>query len=321
MPHPGPDPESAARAAWPDLARVAGLDPFAHVLAVVRIRSAHGQTRTVLSVDGPGGEMILKHAPDEAEPGFSARIAALQQARERLDGIPGCNVARIRAADRARRALLLDRVPGRTLHDAIADCADPGARLALLEAGARWAGHLHRSGSVTFGRHRPGRLLRQLDGFAAEVASGIAVADPDAYAALIDHAQTVVEAERGRRSAIGTVHGDLNLRNLIVGTDGGVTGIDLGAPGPRPAAEDLARLLVWFETLFWEGSGGPDGLKARILAAHGGRWRDGTTLDGHVAVELARLWRTVPADPARRGLLHHRRRAGVRRMAAALYGI
>ena len=311
--------EAGARASWPGLARRAGLVADAHYVRAMRVRRVAGQGRAVLAIDGPGGALVLKHAPDETEGWFIARIEAQAAAAAALRDVPGHGAAGIVAVDARRRAVLMRRAPGGALHDAIEAAPDAAMRLALLESAARWAGMLHRSGPLAFGRHRPAALLRRIDGFAAEAAAR-GVADPAAYRVMLDRARSAVEAERGRKIVSGPLHGDLNLRNLILGPDGDVCGIDFDAVGTGPAAADLARLLVKFETLFWQGSGGPEALGGRILAAHGGRWRDGTTLDGHVAFELARLWRTIPADPMRRGILHARRWKGIRRMAEALRG-
>ncbi len=316
--------EADARAAWPHLGRAAGLPEGGQRLDVIRTRSQRAATRTVLTVTGPGhGGLVLKHAPDESAARFDSQMAVHQRAEAAFEGVEGLGVPRLLAADRARRAWLMERVPGLTVQDAM-QLADGAGRLALLEQAGRWLGHLHRSGEIQFGRHKPGPLLKQVTLWEAALADGtMPVLDQTRFRALMAHTRALAEASRGVKVTRTVVHGDANLRNLIV-EGGQVWGIDMGAARLRPPPVDLARLLVWHETFFGPVDGDPvdtpEAARAALLAGHGGRWRDSSALAPYLAVELLRLWRSVPVSFMARGMLHHRRWAGVQRMAARLLG-
>ncbi|MEM7489741.1 MAG: phosphotransferase [Pseudomonadota bacterium] len=316
--------EAAARAAWPALARMAGLPEDGQAIEVLRTRGGRGAVRTVLAVRGPGhGGVVLKHVPDETADWYDAQIAAQARAEAAFAGAHGLAVPRMLAADRDRRAWLVERAPGMTAQDAMV-LADGAGRLRILRACGRWMGHLHRSGEVQFGRHRPGPILRQLDEWARQLTAGeIDVPDRDGFRDLIGRTRALAEAARGVKVTRTVVHGDMNLRNLIVDGDR-IWGIDFGAMRPRPPGTDMARVLVAHGTFFGPVDGDPvdtpEAARAALLEGHAGRWRDSTGLEHLMAAEVLRLWRSIPPGASDRSVTHHRRWAGVRRMAARFPG-
>ncbi|WP_179378320.1 phosphotransferase family protein [Jannaschia marina] len=314
--------EAAARAAWPDLARAAGLPECDYRLDVLRTRVQRGEVRTLLTVEAEGrAPLVLKLARGEAEGWFESQVTAHRRAEEILAGADGLGVPRLLASDAARRAMLMTRVPGVQAHDAMVMARDETTRLDLLRACARWAGHLHRGGTVQFGRVRPDPLLRQLAAWRTGVENGsLALPQPVAFLEALTEVGARLETARGRKTTRVVVHGDLSLRNLLIdGAD--VHGIDFGTVALRSPSVDLARLLVMYGTFFAaEGDARAILTNAReaALEAHAGRWRDGVELDPLLGVELLRLWQTIPKGRWSRGAMKTHRWRGIRRMMAAV---
>ncbi|MEM9796770.1 MAG: aminoglycoside phosphotransferase family protein [Pseudomonadota bacterium] len=310
----------AAHAAWPALATRAGLSAVEWRPGPVRVRTVHGQTRVLLPLDGPM-PLILKHAPMESAVWLESQITAHRRAEAAFADAAGLHVPRLLAVDRERRAWLLERVPGRTAHDAMAG-ADGAGRLAILTQAGRWAGHLHRAGPVQFRRIRSRPVLDRIARWREEIEAGsVKPSDTERFDALRVQAMRMVEAAEGVKCTRTQIHGDLNLRNLILDLDH-VWGIDFGTTALRNPAVDLARILVRHETFFGPVDGDavetPEAARAALLAGYGGRWRDTTALDHLIVVDLLRLWMSVPAQPWRRSLTQARRWAGISRMAARL---
>lgn len=316
--------EAAAQAAWPALANAAGLDPAGYDVSILRTRVQRGEARTLLLVQAEGRpSLILKHAEGEADGWFESQIAAHRRAHEIFADAPGLTVPDLLAVDTDRRAMLMEHVAGQTAHDAIAQAPDAAMRLDILRACARWAGHLHRGGEVKFGRVRPDRALRQMAEWRASVTGGeVRIPDRDRFLSLLDRVTAHAEAARDRKTTRVAVHGDLSLRNVMVGPDG-VTGIDFGTTGLQSPAADLARLLVMYATFFGPSAqaGAPDDLaaaRAAVLGAHAGRWRDGVELTHLLGVDVLRIWLSIPPHRWSRGATKQRRWRGISAIADAL---
>lgn len=316
--------EAGARGAWERLAPAIGERPAARRLSVLRSRTANGQGRIVCVLAAPGRpDLVLKHAPHETSRRFAMQIEAHRRAEEVFADAPGLSVPRLLAHDVAARSIVMERAAGLTAHDAMLMAPDGAARLAILGACGRWAGHLHAAGPVRFAPLRPGPILRRVRQWQAAARAGtLDVAAPAAFLRLADQTLAEGHCAAGRRGVLAPAHGDLSLRNLVIGPRGEVTGLDFGTTEVRPPARDLARLLVGHATFFGPVDESPgDGLRAAratLLDAQGRRWRDRAGLDLAMMADLLMIWRSIPAAPRRRGIVHHRRWQGIRRMAASL---
>ena len=60
----------------------------------------------------------------------------------------------------------------------------------------------------------------------------------------------MAEAARGQVTKLAATHGDMNLRNLIIGPQG-THGIDFGAIHTAPIGHDLARFVANFANFFY----------------------------------------------------------------------
>ncbi|MCK0168063.1 aminoglycoside phosphotransferase family protein [Jannaschia sp. S6380] len=314
--------EAGARAAWRCLAPRLGEAPEAREVSVLRARVSRGQARIVCVLRRSGqADLILKHAPGETPARFAGQVDAHARAERLFAAAQGLGVPTLHAADPEVRAMVMARVPGMTAHDAMLLAPDGSERLEILRACGRWAGHLHRAGDVRFTPLRPAGMLRKVGRWRDAVADGsLPVPAPAKFLDLADRTLRRAEDDRGRKSTLTVAHGDLSLRNLMIGPDGQASGIDFGTTEMRAPSRDLARLLIGHATFFGPAGGeDADGLvpaRAALLDAHGGRWRDRAGLDLAMMADLLLIWQSIPVAPWRRGLVHHRRWRGIRRMAA-----
>ncbi|MEM7642381.1 MAG: aminoglycoside phosphotransferase family protein [Pseudomonadota bacterium] len=305
--------EEAARAVWPDLARQAGLDPEAHRLGFLLRRVSRDEIRILLSVDGPGGPLLVKHAPNLGADWFDRQVASHRQAWAAFEGAEGLGVPKLLVADPERRAFLMERVPGPTAHDALAEVEGRLPRNAILRACGRWLGHLHRSSEAQFCRYQARDTLRQIRSIRWQVEEGDrAVAAPETFFRLADAARDVAQAAGGRRTIQRPAHGDMHLANLMVEPGGRIMGIDFCKTERDYPARDLAYLLIHYITYF--GSEDRTRLRAEledarevVLDGYDGRWRDSSILTPLIVVELLRIWKSVGHDPMRRSRMQAHR--------------
>ncbi|MEM7710736.1 MAG: aminoglycoside phosphotransferase family protein, partial [Pseudomonadota bacterium] len=314
--------KAQAQAAWPALAQAAGLPACGQAMDILLLQTNPRDPRAVLSIRGPGhGGLVLKHGPGETEGWFDSQVAAYRRAEAAFAGACDLGVSRLVAADRARRALLMELVPGQTVQAAM-ERADGARRLEILGACGRWMGHLHRSGGTKPGRHQPDQLLARIGQWERRIADGrLDVPDRGGFLDLAARTRAWADATRTVETTRVAVHGDMGLHNIMVDGDR-IYGIDFGTLEYRPPATDIARLLTWHETYFGPVDGdpvdAPDAARAAVLDGHGGAWTAPSELDYLMAGELLRLWRSVPASRLRRGWFHRRRWKGVRRMVERL---
>ncbi len=301
---------------WADLSRQAGLQQDGWRMTLVSRRAELRRVRSVWRLDRGDCALALKQvsAPLDAAT-FLAGVEAHHEVQERFDAVP-----RILAADVDRQTVLMTWAGDVTLFDALSTAA-PQDRQKLLRRAGDWTARFHASGPIGQRIFQPGYSVRHLRRLMAEVRQGArAVAQAGAW---LDCAETLIAqqaAHEGRVAVAALGHGDLNLRNLLVGS--GVMGLDFRKGGPLPVGHDLARLFVHYGALLAEPGEG-----AVLPGVDLTGFFDGYTLTGPDdpgVTFLCRMrilidWQTLPADSAAFSAAEARRFQGLLRLARAAF--
>ncbi|MFF4344929.1 phosphotransferase [Kitasatospora sp. NPDC001540] len=186
----------------------------------------------VWRVDGAGGGRW--YVKIHQNPRFHGREVAAYRT-----WVPGLGAAapRLVAADADLLAVVVTALPGTSLHGAV---HPPGQQREIFRRIGALAAAIHRpapaAGPDETLRAALGKLERQLDGARAHLAPG----DEEAVRALAARADLLPQPE-----PVFT-HGDLQLRNLLLGEAGELYVIDFERAQPGPALRDFVRLAdLW----------------------------------------------------------------------------
>ncbi|MDU8910860.1 phosphotransferase family protein [Aestuariicoccus sp. MJ-SS9] len=277
----------AAMRHWPALAVEAGLrasdwrsDPMAR-------REDFRVARIVMRMRHKDGrQLVLKHEarPKRPEAFMQAMAAHLAAHDGYPDGVPELFTFDVRA-----QSCVMAMVDAEPLSVRLEpEGANHGA---ILRAVGAWAAGFHRSGLGEGRVFQPKFTLDYLRRIVGELQRGERmVPEPEAFlrcAAYLCDRQADFE---GQHTVTAQTHGDLHMRNVLVG-EGGVWGIDFAGGNVVPVGHDLARLLVDYATLRTRHADIPAGEVLPPAASEA--FFEGYTLVG-------------PADPSVRLLLRHR---------------
>lgn len=280
---------------------------------VLSCRLQPGSTRIVLRLLAGTQDLVLKYDPDATEEAFSERATAQQFAYDRLGA---GMVPALLSVDVKGRSALQHHVNARPAHELL-DLAEVGLDAApdILRRCGRWLGAYHNATLQPARKINPDRMLN----WAKTLQNKVETRAPDVprrdlfltYAAQIP---AMGDRARGQPTRIAASHGDMHLRNLLLGPDG-CFGIDFEPLAKVPPAHDLARFLLrygtWFDfgpeplAAFWDGYGTP---------------RDTDAALGYLLpILLLEDWLSIPKRKEDRSPKQQRRLRGILRMAAEVF--
>lgn len=320
-------PDFASTAAqWARAAPALGFDLVDHDLHLVRARLSDPHQRVVLLAQGKGDapDLILKHSlVGQQQKHFDNGVAAHIRAVGVFEGDDTLHVPALLHVDPDSQFLVMEAADGQTAHDLIAD--DSTKRAVVLQACGAWMGHWHRQ---TFERDNPinpNVVQKSLRGLRDKVVSGDrAVVGRRAFlecAAVVDD---MAEAARGQVTKLAATHGDMNLRNLIIGQQG-TFGIDFGAIHTAPIGHDLARFVANFANFFYPmdaADGDAQWLKDDLdafFAGYGADGRNDPAFRYLLRMQVIKDWASIPKDLEARNALHRHRWAGIRILSTILF--
>ncbi len=236
----------AAITHWPELAKQAGLDPSGWQSSVISRRSDARLARIVLRMtDQTGQSVVLKYlASPHAPESFGESVAAHLAAQEAFPtGVP-----KILAVDLQNQSYVMDFAPGVSLSDALKTSA-PVAQNALLQKAGAWLASYHRATAADRRTFQPKFTLNYLRQILKEAQSGERqIADFDAFETCANHLLSNQARFENRETIAAQSHGDLHMRNLIMGTDR-CLGIDFAKAPVVPVGHDIGRLLADYAIL------------------------------------------------------------------------
>ncbi|MEQ3625706.1 MAG: phosphotransferase [Celeribacter sp.] len=313
---------------WPALAATIGLPKASEWQPeILSLRDDERVSRIVLRMALPGHDpLVLKH---EERPRDTARAEARMRdyrARQSLFSAsagPGQHLPAILAVSPDSQTCVMEMFDGLQLThrlDLIGN--DPAGRVAVLAQAGAWIGAFHRSGTVGQRAFWPKPARMRLDRVRDQIRTGTReVAWRGRFLASLRHLRGLDADVRGQEVTTVDLHGDLHLRNLLVGAQG-IAGIDMSPARHGPAALDLARLLV--DVACRHGRDAAAGAllaepeMTALLDAYGMPVAR-PVLDFLCRVRLLTDWANLPATREARSLAEQRRLEGIMTLQKRLF--
>lgn len=228
-----------AMSLWPDLAGQMGMAPGAvQVAPLARRQDARVDMVALLLKLTSGRELVLKlqDRPKDAEEFAEAMQGHMRSFEAFPEGVP-----ELLAVDFDAQACVMEWVAGDPLATVLQEApveTHPGI---MRQAGA-WLGQFHRA---TLGESRvfqPKYTMDYLRDVVDEVKSGKRdVAEKRKFLSCAEGFLARQHLYEGRRTQAAQTHGDMHMRNLLMGEQ--VKGIDFSAARIVPVGHDIARLL------------------------------------------------------------------------------
>ena len=317
---------SATAAVWAEVSPALGYGTARQTLHLVRARLSDAHQRVVVLAIGQGGapDLILKHSLSGQErQHFDKGVAAHRRAAQAFDTAPRMHVPDLLYVVPERQFLVMEAAEGKTAFDLIAD--DETTRAEVLWACGAWMRHWH---DGTYDRDNPinpNVVQKSLRGLRDRVATGKRqVARPRAFLACAALVDEMAEAARGHVTKLASTHGDLNLRNFIIGPEG-TTVIDFGANHTVPISHDLARFVVNYANFFYP----QDAVLANadwferdldiFFDGYGADGRDDPSFRYLLRMQIIKDWSNSPARLSDRNALHRHRWDGIQLLASFLF--
>lgn len=278
----------AALAIWPELAAQIGARPQEWEPRRLAFREDARVSRILLRLDRPGAApLVLKHEARPVRPevfckAVEAHLAAFEAFPE---GVP-----ELLATEVGRQALVMRLVEGRPL-SVLLDGADSAQQCALLRRTGAWLSRFHAGFQGTPRVFQPKFTLNFLRQVLADLERGDrAVLEPARFRRAAEELCAAQGAFEGRVTQAAVTHGDLHMRNVLVGKTR-VWGIDFAGDRVVPVGHDIGRLLA----------------DVAILRADHARVRPGQVLPDDALAAFFEGYDLVgPDDPSVRLLLRHR---------------
>ena len=320
-------PDFALTAAlWERTAPALGFALTNHDLHLIRARFSDPHQRVVISAQGHGDipDLILKHSlAGQHQKHFDNEVAVHVRAADGFEDEDALHVPALLHVDLEAQFQVMQAADGQTAHDLIADYDT--SRATVLQACGAWMGHWHRQTYERDNRVNPNVVQASLRGLRDKVVSGErAVVGQRAFldcAAVVDD---MAEAARGQVTKLAATHGEMNLRNFIIGPQG-TYGIDFGAIHTAPIGHDLARFVANFANFFYPLDAADadvqwleDDLDA-FFAGYGAHGRDDPVFRYLLRMQIIKGWASTLKDSGSRNALHRHRWAGIQLLSTILF--
>ena len=313
-------------AAWAQVAPGLGFTPKDYQLHLVRARLSDPHQRIVLLAQGvdQAPDLILKHSiSGQQQKHFNNGVAAHLRAVEVFAGQGAMHVPALLHSDPDAQFLVMEAIAGQTAHDLIAD--DDAQRSTVLRACGSWMRHWHAQTYERDNQINPNVMQKTLRGLQGSVTSDARqVVGRRAFLRCAAVVQDMSEQARGQTTKLSATHGDMNLRNLIIGPKG-TYGIDFGAIHTAPIGHDLARFIANFANFFYPADA-QDGDRAwfdedldAFFAGYGGGGRNDPSFTYLLRMQIIKDWASIPKDTGARNALHRHRWAGIQLLSTILF--
>ena len=280
---------------------------------VLSCRLQPGSTRIALRLLGATQDLVLKYDPDATEEAFSERAKAQQFAFDRLGA---GQVPALLSVDITGRSSLQHHVNARPVHELL-ELAELGLDAApdILRSCGKWLGAYHKTTLQPARKINPDRMINWAKSLQNKVETRAPdVPRRDLFLTCAAQIPAMGDRARGQPTRIAASHGDMHLRNLLLGPDG-CFGIDFEPLAVVPPAHDLARFLLRYGTWF---DLGPDPLVA-FWDGYGTPPKTDPALGYLLPILLLEDWLSIPKRKEDRSPKQQRRLRGILRMAEEVF--
>ncbi len=310
-----------ADAAWVELTEQAGLDPKLYVQTQSWRKSELGRARIVrlYESDGRAGlylKLIL--VPEDAQ-SFQDQILAQVHAGELLQSHDTCGVPEILAVDLEKRAFLMEEVPGDTVADLLKQGRNPTN---MVRRSGKWMAAFHRAGFAEDRVYQPHFMRDHIAHLLQQVESGEKeIADFELFERYAKIVMWKSEQFEGQQTKSSRTHGDMHLRNLMLGNHGRSWGLDFTTERSAPVGHDIARFLVEYvvtqlgATDYVAGHVVPPDVMEVFFKGYDFVKADDPSVQYLLKVRILMDWAGQPADPDKRSAKRQARLDNLRALA------
>jgi hypothetical protein len=306
---------------WPELAAQIGIAPVDVQVTPLARRQDARVDMVALRLDrqiGPALVLKLQAKPLDPE-GFANAMQGHMQAFEAFPG----GVPELLAVDFEAQACVMEFAEGQPLAVVLDGATLEQQASAMRRAGA-WLGAYHRATYIETRVFQPKYTLGYLQDVTQEVRNGTReVVEPDRFLACAGTLHARKHLFEGRSTIAAQTHGDLHMRNLLMGPL--VKAVDFSAERVVPVGHDIGRLLSDYAILRAPHDDIPPGEVLPILVRDA--FFDGYCLIGPEDPSVQLLirhrvlaeWWGLPADQQDRSVAQQRRWLGIESLAARVF--
>ena len=309
---------------WARIAPDIGFDPADFRAQLIWQKNEPTRSHVVLRLRGPK-VLVLKRTflcPSVSD--LSQIVAAQNDAYSRLRPYPKAHAPEILHSSDGGDLIIMQEALGKTLDDHLELARAPAP---LLKRSGAWLTAFHESSDTEKRTYQPHFMVTHCERMADEVEAGkTSVADPRHFMACCRMVRGKAKTAKNQETTSATKHGDFNLRNIMLGSDG-ETGLDFKPLSTAPVGFDIARILMDYAELFQSNDDLAPGqllTDATITALFGG-YDLVTKNDPGVAflpfTQLLNDWRIIPSDPNRRSWRQNARYHGIVALVSSGFGI
>jgi len=319
------DAETLARKNWERVAENLGLDQSLFTSKIIRSRINEGSPRIVMRIDGPDHpQFVFKMGlnPSKADV-LKHEVAAQKYATGLFLNDDKFHVPEIIHVDEVNQILLMEHVEGLTAHDNLLLGKSSEGRANVLCQCGQWIGKLHERSKIRENIVNPNAVIKHLRSMKEKVDTGVVrVAGRKKYLSYVPKAIEMAETARGKITTLATAHGDMNLRNIVLGPKG-VSVFDFNDTKILPIGHDLARFFVAFGNFFFpNGSKSTDWFETDLnsfFEGYGPQHRFDPSFTYLMGVQILNDWAKIPKKKEMRNNLHVRRWAGLQTLAQLVF--
>ena len=318
---------AGAQATWAEIAPRLKLNPKDYALSMARARLRHKSKRIVVRLESTTQPtLILKQNLDGVQRNhFNNGVLAHKRALEVFKGQTDLHVPELYYVDEGRQLIILEHASGYTAHDAMNLAISAEDRAYVLRACGAWMGHWHNYTQVRDNKITPNAMQKFVTSQMDRVESGaLDVPDPSQFVDCVKKTLATAEAARGKITVLAATHGDMTLRNLILGPEG-TYGIDFGAIHNAPIGHDLARFFVSLANFHFPDDATQDDPSwlakdhADFFDGYGVQHQDDPSFYYLMRTQVLKEWASIPKDPSKRNKQHERRWIGTKLLAELLF--
>jgi aminoglycoside phosphotransferase (APT) family kinase protein len=317
-----PDRLRDTTASWIELANRAGVDPQPYRLTPIWQKAEINRAHLLIRADATGlPSYIVKR--EFLRPGDDSLVDEASAQQTAHDALKHCSITHtpeVLSVTESGPSVLMQAFDGQNLNDfLVTGNGDPSRHLDALARAGGWLNEFHKATFVEHRQFRPNHMAKQARRLEGMVKAKERFVPRRAhFHSFVEYTTALAPQFEGMQTPVAQTHGDLHVRNLLIGPCG-TAGIDFRRANSAPIGHDVARFLVDYATLF--GLSGSVGsgqlLTAREADAFFSAYRMANANDPSIGFlihfRILADWMTIPSSPFKRSKRQHRRWRGLKR--------
>ncbi len=308
---------------WADIANELRLDASDFRHKVLWQKNEPNRSHVVLELIGANLKLVLKKIFLPTDMRLTESMEMQQKAAQAMPRNQGLFAPEVLYVSQDGSLAVMEFLQGKTLNDHL-EAGKPEDR--ILRRSGKWLAAFHSSFQTTTRTYQPHFMVNHIQRVAQKVAlDQVKVPERDLFLRCCDRIPAMADKCGDRQTISAKKHGDLNVRNLMIGPPG-VVGLDFAPESAAPVGFDITRLLMDYAELFQDPS---DVLRGQLLSSQTTKaFFDGYSLVGvdDPAVEFLPFvqilndWRIIPSKSSDRSLRQSHRLGNLLYLAQKGFG-